>query len=648
MEYNYLLSICMMVKDEEKNIRRCLDAMRYLIDKNDVELIIVDTGSKDRTADIAREFTDKVYFHPWENNFSEMRNITISYAKGEYILIMDADEVLTDPVLLYECISDERLKEYNTFLFKIKNLESSGDYTVLAQERVFKNDGSFRYGGAVHNQPVYKSPILDTGIYVEHYGYLFHDKELREKKFQRTAGILKKELEKNPDSLYYRFQLARSYSAHRDKKEAYEEIQKVYKLITVSKEMQRLHLYVYGTHALICANIKEYDEVIRVCLEGLEICPEYLDLYYLLAFAYANTGREEEACSAYKKYIELSKQYDKLKISTDRSIEMYYLGRKSQDTAYAYIADNLYKKGKYNECYEYVSQILDWDIKSRKLAMVLMKLKKYDELKSLYIANNNNKGIRDSIETLIEEEALLLNDDTRKSLQLTFSDGDEQYFILNRIRSCEGTEKQQLVSEALKKLDFSDLPDYYADILSDIDKDARPVLSFLKKLRKGKIKELVKRMIESKKGLDDFFEHYLLNENIRHDDHSSLKVYISIAYVFLLLKAIETSKAGTEPFDTHNAIFEKYVEYGFDYIMTIYKHERLRIYYSMLEDIEDTFFIALHYAKEACEKGEYKVGVKYFREAVKANAYLICYMNSYRGKLFTDPKYAYEEVESHE
>lgn len=147
MEYNYLLSICMMVKDEEKNIRRCLDAMRYLIDKNDVELIIVDTGSKDRTADIAREFTDKVYFHPWENNFSEMRNITISYAKGEYILIMDADEVLTDPVLLYECISDERLKEYNTFLFKIKNLESSGDYTVLAQERVFKNDGSFRYEG---------------------------------------------------------------------------------------------------------------------------------------------------------------------------------------------------------------------------------------------------------------------------------------------------------------------------------------------------------------------------------------------------------------------------------------------------------------------------------------------------------------------
>lgn len=122
-----------------------------------------------------------------------------------------------------------------------------------------------------------------------------------ERKISEDSRYTQKGVGEKPDSLYYRFQLARSYSAHRDKKEAYEEIQKVYKLITVSKEMQRLHLYVYGTHALICANIKEYDEVIRVCLEGLEICPEYLDLYYLLAFAYANTGREEEACSAYKK-----------------------------------------------------------------------------------------------------------------------------------------------------------------------------------------------------------------------------------------------------------------------------------------------------------------------------------------------------------
>ena len=61
MGHEYLLSICMMVKDEEKNLRRCLEAMKSLIQKDDVELIIVDTGSGDGTPDIAREYTDKVF-----------------------------------------------------------------------------------------------------------------------------------------------------------------------------------------------------------------------------------------------------------------------------------------------------------------------------------------------------------------------------------------------------------------------------------------------------------------------------------------------------------------------------------------------------------------------------------------------------------
>ena len=92
-----------------------------------------------------------------------------------------------------------------------------------------------------------------------------------------------------------------------------------------------------------------------------------------------------------------------------------------------------------------------------------------------------------------------MNDDARKSLQLLFSDGDDRYFILNRIRTCEGTEKQQLIAKALKELDFSDLHDHYADILTDIDKNPRPVFSLFKRLKKGKIKQFVKRLIESSK-----------------------------------------------------------------------------------------------------------------------------------------------------
>lgn len=91
-----ILSICMMVKNEERNLKRCLDGLKPLMRNLESELIIVDTGSTDHTVDIAKTYTERVYLHPWNNHFSEMRNITISYATGEWILVIDADEELTD------------------------------------------------------------------------------------------------------------------------------------------------------------------------------------------------------------------------------------------------------------------------------------------------------------------------------------------------------------------------------------------------------------------------------------------------------------------------------------------------------------------------------------------------------------------------
>ena len=94
------LSICIICKNEEGNLQRCLDSFLPIIQmKNDetleplTELIIVDTGSTDRTVNIAKKFTDKVYikeFTPW--NFSEARNYGIKKATGDKILIIDADE----------------------------------------------------------------------------------------------------------------------------------------------------------------------------------------------------------------------------------------------------------------------------------------------------------------------------------------------------------------------------------------------------------------------------------------------------------------------------------------------------------------------------------------------------------------------------
>ena len=84
------ISLCMIVKNEERILRRCLDSLADLVD----EIVIVDTGSTDNTKSIAAEYTEKVYAFEWVDDFSAARNFAFSKATKEYIYSADADEAL--------------------------------------------------------------------------------------------------------------------------------------------------------------------------------------------------------------------------------------------------------------------------------------------------------------------------------------------------------------------------------------------------------------------------------------------------------------------------------------------------------------------------------------------------------------------------
>ena len=84
------LSLCMIAKNEEKYLGRCLASVRGVVD----EIILVDTGSTDRTAEIAQSFGARVGHHAWQDDFSEARNASLELATGDWILALDADEEL--------------------------------------------------------------------------------------------------------------------------------------------------------------------------------------------------------------------------------------------------------------------------------------------------------------------------------------------------------------------------------------------------------------------------------------------------------------------------------------------------------------------------------------------------------------------------
>ena len=86
------ISLCMIVKNEEKILTRCLDSVADLVD----EIVIVDTGSTDATKKIAANYTDKIYDFTWVDDFSAARNFAFSKAEKDYIYTADADEVIDE------------------------------------------------------------------------------------------------------------------------------------------------------------------------------------------------------------------------------------------------------------------------------------------------------------------------------------------------------------------------------------------------------------------------------------------------------------------------------------------------------------------------------------------------------------------------
>src|SRR4051812_11925913 len=84
------LSLCMIVKNESQWLRQALTSVKDLVD----EIIIVDTGSEDSTVEIAKSFGAKIFSIPWENDFSKARNYSLEQATSDWILVLDADEVI--------------------------------------------------------------------------------------------------------------------------------------------------------------------------------------------------------------------------------------------------------------------------------------------------------------------------------------------------------------------------------------------------------------------------------------------------------------------------------------------------------------------------------------------------------------------------
>ena len=324
--YPYLLSVCMIVKDEEKNLERCLKSLSPLITSGMAELIVVDTGSQDRTMEIAAEYTDKLYNFPWDGSFSEARNASVLHADGEYIMIMDADEEISPSELekLQDVFLSCDYKQSLTYVIRLKSYTDASlvRYTTMAQPRIFRNNGEFYYSSSVHNQPVCSPPIKALDVEICHYGYIMTE-DIREKKFLRTSTLLKKELEKNPKNLYYRFQMSTSYAMYGDIKKALEQVEIYMRQIDAQTQLNDTVLMYYNNAAIINLDCHRYDECDRICKKGLRIRPDYIDLLYCEAGLHFVREEYKESLSYAADYLKLADTFQKNEIARDGRFAFY-------------------------------------------------------------------------------------------------------------------------------------------------------------------------------------------------------------------------------------------------------------------------------------------------------------------------------------
>jgi glycosyltransferase involved in cell wall biosynthesis len=299
------ISVCLMVRNEEDHLAKCLTSIQSCTQ----EIIVVDTGSTDASVRIAKDFGANVYHHPWIGDFSGHRNQSMSYATGSWILMIDADEAL-DPQSARRVPEVIAKTKCNAVLLKVVNLNRDGGIrSLLTSPRLLRNHAGCHYRGIVHNQAWYPGPEEPSSLTIYHYGY-DQDPQKMKSKSARTIGLLRKQIEADPEALFPRINMATSRFVDDDFQNAILEGEKAIDLIR-KEAIQRLeYASVYYTVSAAYFNLGHLEKAQKVALDGLTYSPENMDLLLVLATTYERQEDYRKALTFAKRYLVVHKQLE--------------------------------------------------------------------------------------------------------------------------------------------------------------------------------------------------------------------------------------------------------------------------------------------------------------------------------------------------
>ncbi|MBI4507761.1 MAG: glycosyltransferase [Chloroflexi bacterium] len=305
------LSVCVIAKNEEENVPRCLGSVRDVAD----EIVFIDTGSTDRTVELARELGAEVYHVQWQNDFAAAKNAAISHATGDWILFLDADEALTPGYgpRLRALIAQHPTEPPVALRVLIRNwLGDERNPTEFTHRlpRLFTRHPRIAYRGPIHEQLLHLDDVTQLQypstdeVVIDHFGYARQVMQ-RKGKFQRNLPMLERYLAEHPYDPFANFNLGMQYFSMQQYAAAADMLIRTIRLgqrqgIVATDYMPAA--FAQAMAALAMAN--RVDEAIELGREGADLY-QHPDLYHNLGGLYLQAGRYIDARTWFERAIEL-------------------------------------------------------------------------------------------------------------------------------------------------------------------------------------------------------------------------------------------------------------------------------------------------------------------------------------------------------
>ena len=359
------ISACLIVKDEEAFIEECLRRLWKFVN----EVIVVDTGSTDSTAVLARSLGAKVFHYPWNGSFSAARNFSLDQAQHMWVLVIDADELIDETSL--EVLSKVDLGDADAYYIDVINLSDDPNLKLISKHvALFKNDPRYRYEGAIHERigPAIARAGGKIGylpLRVEHWGYLKKIREGKGKR-QRNRSIILNEIRNRPKDPLLQFYLAQECFVDGELEEAAASFKACLAQVPTGSSLVPVAVLRLME---VLMRLSRWEEALELYETYAPRYPDYTDLHFLAGVLCRKTQDFGKAESLLLKAISLGD-------APTQKYEMVCVGRGTYH-AWSELADLYREIGRDKEAFDCFREALHWNPRygraARGLAAVALK-----------------------------------------------------------------------------------------------------------------------------------------------------------------------------------------------------------------------------------------------------------------------------------